>query len=83
MKKPKQPLELLRRDTTALRKTVKEGTSCQVIACTEAFWVEITRIHNDTLYGKIDTDLLKTSVHGLKDGDEIELHYSNINKIRK
>jgi len=51
--------------------------------CGERFWVKVTKISKNKIYGKVDNDLLYTHVHGLKDGDKVILTLDDVLTVMK
>ena len=60
---------------------LKEGDHVKVGASSEWFWVEILTHTCGTLTGRVDTDLVFTSRHGLRYNDVIEFEHRNIHSI--
>jgi hypothetical protein len=58
---------------------LKRGSIVKVSNGKERFWVEITRIFKNEIFGKLRNDL----IHGSKFGARIKLRKSNILQIKK
>lgn len=62
-------------------KAVKVGMHVKLCVGKERFWLKVETIKDGTLFGCITQDLVRTHLHGLKDGDKLSFHQDNIYQI--
>ena len=61
-----------------LRVMLETGCFVKVSTGGERFWVELTSIDGDVLYGRLDNDLTRTGTHGLECDDLVGFRMENV-----
>lgn len=58
--------------------SVVVGSSVKVCVERERFWVAVTAVEGDSVTGRVSNDLVRTAVHGLRDGDSVTFEKRHI-----
>jgi hypothetical protein len=61
--------------------TIEKGSNVKVCTGDERFWVEVDTVKGNKITGKVNNDLLNTSIHGLKLYDTVVFSKKNVYSI--